>query len=163
MKKARLPLLPKTLLLVTLGFIVWSVALTVQDFLLSQKIAEATTKHTTLQSELNTLEENTEALHTYRAMDISTEIRRTRRNWSKVLTEVRNSFPSYITLEAFQASEDNRANLTALGSSYVDTISLMRVMKKNTLFKEVFIPSLSKGVSQTQEEVISFPVEMLLN
>ncbi|EKD93152.1 MAG: hypothetical protein ACD_28C00224G0003 [uncultured bacterium] len=78
--------------------------------------------------------------------------------WSKVVATLLKVTPPNIFYSSYSASSEGRMALSVVTDAYDSAANLIALLDKHNLFSEVFSSSLNRGLSESNQSLVTFGV-----
>jgi hypothetical protein len=78
--------------------------------------------------------------------------------WSKVVATLLKVTPPNVFYSSYSASSEGRMALSVITDTYDSAANLIALLDKHNLFSEVFSSSLNRGLSESNQSLVTFGV-----
>lgn len=158
-QKGKISLLNIVAFLAILGLIIIGSYLKYQETIVNREIQKLDKEMTDLEQEIDTLQkENVSAV--YIAQNGLNELKEKEIFWSKFIRKLHEVTPENIFYRSYAGNENKKISLSTIAKSFEDAANIIKILRKQSFFKDVFVPSISLGIDLAKNQIATFNIEL---
>lgn len=158
-QKGKISLLNIVAFLAILGLITVGSYLKYQEVKANKEIQKLDQEITTLTEEIQKLED--EHISTvFIAQNGLNNLKEKEVLWSKFIRKILAITPENILYTSYSGGESRKITLSTLALSLDDTAKIIKILRSQPEFSEIFIPSVSKGETEQTDELVTFNINL---
>lgn len=159
-QKGKISLLNIVAFLAILGLIIVGSYLKYQETIANREIQKLDKEITSLTQEIDTLQKRENISAVYIAQNGLSQLKEKEIFWSEFIKKLHEVTPKDIFYRSYAGNENKKISLSTIAKSFEDAANIIKILKAQSVFKDVFVPSISLGTDLTQAQIATFNIEL---